>query len=221
MEKRVATFLFICSAAIFTARSASAAVVYTENFDNPAFLASVFIPAGETYAHNDRIGWTNTGIGNINSVEGWTFNEGVYLGLQEGTSDQALWLNEVGPGATRTITGLAAGQQYEIRFLQWGDDLTQGAFTGKLDVDGTTVLSYDYVAQAFGTVEAVTRSAHFTATGTTATMVFGASSGGASPIIDNIVVSAVPLPPAFSLFATSIAGLCGLCRRHTKRKSQG
>ncbi len=79
MQKRVPTFLFICLAASFTAPSASASFVYSENFDNPAFLESVFIPAGEVYGHNDRIGWTNTGIGNINNAEGWTFEEGAYL----------------------------------------------------------------------------------------------------------------------------------------------
>ena len=216
MQKHVPTFLFVCLAASFTAHSASAAVVYSENFDNPAFLESVFIPAGEVYAHNDRIGWTNTGIGNINNAEGWTFANGVYLGSQQGTSDQALWLNEVGPGATKTIDGLTNGQKYEISFLQWGDDFTNSSFTGNLDVDGTTILSYDYTVKTFGTVEAITRTATFIATGTTATMVFGASSGAASPIIDHITVSSVPLPSAFLLFATTMAGLCGLSRRHTK-----
>lgn len=218
MQKRVTTFLFICLAGSFTAQSAVASVVYSENFDNPAFLESVFIPAGEVFAHNDRIGWTNTGIGNINNAEAWTFANGVFLGLQQGTSDQALWLNEIGPGATKKIGGLTIGQKYEISFLQWGDDLTNGSFTGKLDVDGTTILSYDYTDKPFGTAEATMRTASFTATGTTATMVFGASSGAASPIIDNISVSSVPLPPAFSLFATTIAGLSGLRRRQTKSK---
>ena len=139
MRNYLASLLCGCLAVGFTTHSANASIVYSENFDNPAFLNSVFIPAGDVYAHNDRIGWTNTGIGFINNAEGWTFANGVYLGLQEGTSNQALWLNEVGPGATKTISGLVTGQSYKVSFLQWGDDLTGGSFTGSLAANGTTI----------------------------------------------------------------------------------
>ncbi|MBI5614906.1 MAG: hypothetical protein HY943_01320 [Gammaproteobacteria bacterium] len=217
MQKRNATFLSVCLAACFTTASAAGAVVYSENFDDAAFFDSVFIPAGEVYAHNDRIGWANTGIGYIKDAAGWTFANGAYLAMQEGTADHALWLNEIGPGATKTIDGLTVGQQYEISFLQWGDDFTNSSFTGNLDVDGTTILSYDYTVKAFGTADPVTRTAHFTATRTTATLIFGASSGGASPIIDGLRVSSVPLPPALPLFA---AAMVGLRRRNKKAQAK-
>lgn len=218
MERRISVILVGFLTIGLAPQWAHSSVVYSEDFNNPAFLDSVFIPAGEVYAHNDRLGWTDTGIGNIVSTGGWTFESGVFLGLQEGTTDQALWLNQIGPGAMTTVSGLTIGQEYEVRFLQWGDDLTNASFSGTLDVDGSTILSYEYTDKPFGTVDAVTRVAHFTASSSTATLVFGASSGAASPVIDDISISSVPLPPAALLYGSALASLCMLGRRRSNAK---
>ena len=105
-----------------------------------------------------------------------------------------------------TLAGLAAGQQYEVQFLQWGDDITDGSFSASLDVDGSTILSYEYTNKPFGTAEPIIRKADFIAAGSAVTLVFGASSGGASPVIDDIQISSVPLPPAYSLLVSAVAG---------------
>ena len=200
-------------ASISFVSSAKADVIYSENFNSPAFMGSP-LPATATSDH-----WANTNYFYINNADGWTFSNGDYLAVDAGTSDGALLLNEnSGPGtASTTISGLTIGDTYTVSFLQWGDNEPGQSYAGSVSVDGTT-FNYSGTDLNAGLNPGVLQSFTFVANASTATatLYFGQSStSAASPIIDNIVVSSVPEPGTLPLLASGLAFL-PLIRRRRK-----
>src|SRR5476651_1210754 len=93
--------------------AATAAPVFTENFDNAAFIGSAVLVFGSTSdsASSDRVGWANTSYYGINNFNGWTFGSDTYLAektdaLGAKSGDGALLLNET-TGVGTHIVGLS------------------------------------------------------------------------------------------------------------------
>ena len=152
---------------------AYAATTYFEDFNNGGFAgAPLSLPPSDE--SSDR--WSQTTYSVINNFNGWTFAANTFYAQQTGTSDGAVLLNEGGGQASTTITGLMSGETYQLSFLQWGDNRPGEAYSGSVSIDGNLVLSYNGVDGAPGTNPGTLRTATFTASGSSALLVFDEAS---------------------------------------------
>ncbi|HEY1612598.1 MAG TPA: PEP-CTERM sorting domain-containing protein [Rhizomicrobium sp.] len=196
--------------------AAQAGTIYTQDFNDPGFLGTSLNLSGNDLT-SER--WINTTYNNINNFAGWTFTGGAYLAVNaDDPTQQALLLNENGPtNATYNLTGLNAGQTYEISFNLSGDNRPGDQYGFLLDVNGTQIASVNG-----------TWTVHDT--GTEEQFFFKANSSGdalldfsedsttqASPIIDDIAVSTVPEPASLGLLGAALATL-GVWRTRKKNK---
>jgi hypothetical protein len=208
MKSNVLLTIFAGLVTITLSSSASAQIVYSENFNNTGFQGGSI---GVSFS--DR--WANTAYYSINTFDGWTFSSSAIYALKnDGSGDGALLLNEVGGQGSVVVFGLSAGQTYQLSFLQWGDNNPGQPYSGDVKVDGNTLLTYNGTDLAAGTNPGTVRSLQFTAAGPSATLLFRETNGGpASPIIDNVQVSVVPEPGGITLalFGTALTAL-GLFR---------
>ena len=168
------------------------------------------------------------------SITGWTVATGSidYIGSYWTASDgsRSLDMNGLTAGSiTQTLTGLTPLQQYKVSFDLAGNpdagptiktlSVTASADSNSytFDITGTSHAAMGWVTEAF----------FFTATGTSAVLSFASTvfAGGTDanpaafgPALDNVSVSATPLPAALPLFATGLGAL-GLLGWRRKRKN--
>jgi hypothetical protein len=188
-----------------------AALVFTENFND----ATGVLPIYTAEPYSERWSSTNYYVGGLPSdPSGWIFSGQAYL-AENGNdlADRAILLNETTGSMSNSIGGLIIGDTYLLTFDHWGDN-RPGApgyeFSVSITGSPTNTISRIYPPTGPG----VTESIYFKATGTSVTLSFQENSlGQASPIIDNISISAVPIPAGVWLLGSALVGLVGLRKR--------
>jgi hypothetical protein len=204
-----ATLVSLC-----VASAANAAPVFTENFDaSSGFANSLFLGFGNTSdsASSDR--WANTNYYTINNVNGWTFgSSGTAFAEQTDaagnvTGNGALLLNENG-GVATNIVGLTAGQTYNLSLLLSGDNRPGQAYVFNVSI-GSSSFSTSGVDGLPGSNPGTIENYTFTATGSSETLtLFQSSTTQASPIVDNISISAaVPEPSTWAMMIFGFAAV--------------
>jgi hypothetical protein len=136
-------------------------------------------------------------------------------------SNKAILLNETTGALQQVVNGLTVGQLYSVEFEWWVDNnlsttagLRYEVLTETSPVTVTRTNNNGFASGFFAT-EYFT----FTATNASHTLVMSQNSplgSSASPIIDNIKVSAVPLPATLGLLLAGMPGL-GLILRRARR----
>ena len=185
--------------------------------------------------------WANTNYYALNldssgSVNGWTFKPGAYYAVKTNTDGSlpatfsgGVLLNESNNlGLSSTSTPLAqmdvsttlqtvVGQQYSVSLNYWGDNRPGQSYSLDLYLNAAKVYSVAGTDGAAGSLASpYTLSYTFTANSTSTTLGFGQSTASmASPIINNLSVSAVPLPASAWLLASAVLGLVGISRRRS------
>lgn len=206
--------LALAALAAGSACSARAAVVFSEDFNNPAFAADPgFLGTTDRWASV-----TYSGITNANS---WVFtgNRPYYV-RNNAAPDGALLLNEPSAEAARVITGFVPGQTYSFDFLLSGDNKPSGRYQFLIDINGVNVFSAFGVDGLPGTNPGTPYSITFIAAGNTASVrLYQHDLGtGASPVIDNITISdAVPEPSTWGMMLLGLGAL-GTALRSARRK---
>jgi len=194
---------------------AIAGIIYSENFNTQSAFEGSSVPAA-----NYSEAWTPTDWYTINNAQGWAFSTGGYYATDGTTTQGAVLLNENGsstsPEAVYSLTGLTVGQTYRVSFNYWGDNQSSGNWLLTGWANGSQVYSepgHDVGAQT--NYPGHDGSYTFVASGMTESIGFGqaGSTNGASPIIDNVSVSTVPLPAALPLLLSGLAALGALSRR--------
>ena len=196
------------------ATSASAATVYSETFNNPAFAGTAIL----TNDTSDRFGPTN--YYTANNANGFTFGADTYFAQDlANLSDFALLINEPSGMASTVLTGLTVGMAYDFSFLLSGDNRPGEAYVLNVVLNGVTTV-FNGIDGASGTNPGITQHIAFTATGTTASLSFSqASQTAASPIVDNLLVStiasAAPEPATWGMLLLGF-GIAGSALRRRK-----
>jgi len=153
------------------------------------------------------------------SVSGWTFGSGVFVAQNKDNEiDKAMLLNETPQhGSMSKSIGVIQGTNYILTFDHWGDNRPGGTgYRFTVSIDGSPLGTISRIFSAPGT--GVTETISFTASSNSIILSFldSTPSGQASPIIDNIKVSTVPIPPTIWLLGPGLIGLAGLRRRFKK-----
>jgi hypothetical protein len=213
VRKTISATAIAATLALFASSTiASAATVYTENFNAPGFVGGL-LSGTDT---SDRFGATTYSY--INDFGGWTFNaSNTFVAQPIGGGDGAVLLNENGGSsfASTTITGLTAGSRYSLSFLLSGDNRPGQAFVLNGSIAGLS-FSANGVDGASGSTAGTLLSYVFTATGPSAVLSFTqASVTEASPIIDNIAIATVPEPATWFLLVAGF-GMVGVAARRRK-----
>lgn len=195
---------------------ASADNVYSENFNAPGFKGDVI----QQPESSDN--WSVTKYFVANQQNGWTFAPGTYYATDSG-NDGALQLNE-GSGngiAATTVSGLTAGAAYVLVFNAWGDNGSGQDYGLNVSIDGSSKLTFSGTAKTSNHYQGTggnLLSIGFTATGVTADLIFAqTSNSAASPIIDNITISAVPEPESYALLLAGLGLVGGIARRRNRK----
>jgi hypothetical protein len=193
--------------------SSHATLVFSEDFNSATGVLPIY--TGEPYS--EKWSSTNYYVGGLAALTGWTFSPQAYL-AENGinTADKAILLNEAPHGSMSTTIGAVAGGSYLLTFDHWGDNRpgTPG-YQFTVSINGTPVSTISRIYNVSG--PGVTESILFTAQASSIVLSFlDNSPGQASPIIDNIKVSSVPIPGALWLFAPALAGLVAFRRRLKK-----
>lgn len=207
---------------------AANAAVFTENFNDPAFVGSPIIVFGGGGDSPTSDHWANTNYYTIkNGVNGWAFSGTTPLlaaqtdGAGKLSGDGALLLNEPS-GVATNIVGLVVGKTYDISLLLWGDNRPGQPYVFNIAIgndswitpgtDGApgsnpgTLENYIFVAGKTSDVLTLSQS----------------SSTQASPIVDNISISAaVPEPSTWAMLVLGFAGVGFMAyRRKNKMELQ-
>lgn len=197
------------------AASVSATTVFSESFSFD-FVGATLVSDDSS----DRFGDTDYFF--INNVDGWTFNtSNTFAAVSFQLEDVALLLNENGGGgsATRLVTGLTFGQQYNLSFLLSGDNRPGEAYVLTGGIAGLSFTVNGTVGAA-GTNLGSLLTYGFTATSSSHLLSFGqASATDGSPIIDNIriesVGGAVPEPASWAMLLAGF-GMVGFAARRRR-----
>jgi hypothetical protein len=191
--------------------SVANAAVFTEDFNNPAFIGSPVLVYGSGVDSPSSDRWANTNYYAVNNFNGWTFAGGAYLAEQTNpagvtTGNGALLLNENG-GVGTNIVGLVVGQKYDISLLLWGDNRPGQPYVFNISIgpnSWTTPGVDGNPGSNLGTIENYV----FTATGTSETLKLSQGSATeASPIVDNISIAAIPEPSTWAMLLLGFAGV--------------
>ena len=168
------------------------------------------------------------------SIPGWTVSSGDidYIGSywQAADGSRSLDMNGFQPGSiTQLLTNLTVGQQYRISFDLAGNpdggpnDKTLLVVAGA----GPNFFNFNIAGHDHDHMGWVTESFLFTASNTDELLVFASTvtTGGGGqfdqafgPALDNVSITATPLPAALPLFAGGLGAL-GLLARRKKRKA--
>jgi PEP-CTERM motif len=204
-----------CVGAFISLASHSGAVtIFSEDFSSltgPVLASSTT----ERYAVTDLLypitlpSWT---------IEGDSPGSFAHLGERDSvTGNLSLLINEIGTlnnGISQTITGLLIGQVHTLSFEYWGDN-ELGTYSFNYEIDGvTTPVTNTLVATGTGNFNTI--SFNFTPTTATTTLRFTETQTGvalSSPVLDNILITAVPEPSALGLLGLGGVAALGLRRR--------
>lgn len=190
--------------------------ILSENF-NVGFHSGTISP-GDT---SDN--WAHTGYGAVVNANGWTFGNSAYFAT-DGAGNGAILLNENGVGqASKLVTGLVAGQSYTLQFNMWGDNIVGGMYGLDVAIGGKH-WGYDDVVHPAGYYQGSgghLKTIVFTASADSALLSFEQVNFGAaaSPIIDNVsVTAAVPEPETYAMLLGGLALMGVAARRKAKRQ---
>jgi hypothetical protein len=189
-------------------------IIFTQNFQGVNFGSSLPVSGS-----SERANGLYYGLGA--SPAGLTIT-GTAFGFDYGSGNdpnKAILLNEPTGALQQVIGGLTVGQLYSVEFEWWVDNNLSSLAGLNYEVTGFTSFSKTRSASSFNTGNFATEYFTFTANGTSHTLVMSQNSPSgsiASPIIDNIKVTAVPLPATLGLLLAGMPGL-GLILRRTRR----
>jgi hypothetical protein len=217
-------FATLLLAATIPLRGAHAVVVYSEDF-NSGFQGSALDLSKDPVGNkSDR--YDPTYYYTINNADSWTFSGSAYFALGGGTTAEnstngAVLLNET-TGVGTTVVGLSTGQTYALSFNYWGDNRPGQSYSLLVYVNGILVDTINDTDGAPGSnpTGTIVTINGLTTVGGNLTLLFAQASGSqASPIFDDVQISATPLPAALPLFASGLGAL-GLLGWRRKRKAQ-
>jgi len=151
------------------------------------------------------------------SLTGWTFSGSAFVAEDaNNSSDRAILLNEYqyGHGSMSASIPVTSGGQYVLTFDYWGDNRPGKDYLFDVSIGSNTYhLGGNWQNSGYGTWT----TAPFTAGGDSVIISFtSTSTTEASVIIDNMNISAVPIPPTVLLLGAGLLGLVGVRRRFKK-----
>lgn len=167
------------------------------------------------------------GAGN-NSITGWYVGSGTvdYIGSYWQASDggRSLDLSGNGPGSVYQAFATVPGQTYSVSFDIAGNP--DGAPVMKMltaSVDGTTFSpTFTTTGDSRSSMGWTPETFTFVANSSMSTLTFASDVGDAyGPALDNIGVSAVPLPASLPMFAAGLLGLGGLAWMRRRQSGSG
>ncbi|CAM3191445.1 hypothetical protein SPAN111604_09530 [Sphingomonas antarctica] len=211
----------IIAAALAVAGStaAQATTVLSENFNSTAFRGA-FLQNDTT----DRFG--SSPLYYSANAAGWTFSDGyaggfphVLIATNVTGTDGAVWLQEVGSSASRTLSGLTAGKTYTVSFLQSGDNVPGANWNYNVAIDGGTIYAGSGQTQAPGTNPGQQIMTSFVASGGTAVLSFtdATTASGGNVVFDNVSVTGVPEAATWAMMIAGF-GIAGVTMR--RRRAQ-
>jgi hypothetical protein len=226
---------FIAAALALFLAGPAIADVYVDNFNNTVLGSSLGLSGMGTGAGDGQCSelTCNSNYYSVTSIPGWSFSPAVYgyayntpTGSNSGVgngpyNNTAILLNEDALGqiatASNTISGLTIGQTYNLTFQYWGDNVPYSAvgdtYSFDASINGADTLFKNVQNIGLGSGNSNTASIAFTASNSTATLIFTQDTrayGGyqASPIIDNVAIAAAtPEPGLYGLLSLGLAGL--------------
>lgn len=202
---------------------ATAGLIFSENFST--LTGTVFLPNEPSErGSGDYLSGNASATSPITLPAGWVFEgDPVQIYGFDHSGDKAVILNEFGTpsnGISRTISGLLPSVLHTLTFEYWGDNVDAN-YAFVYEISGVvTPITASHSGQSTGNFH--TEVFSFTPATTTTLLRFGeTSTTTASPILDNISISAVPEPSSFALLSIGIVGLVAYarCRRRTCRGS--
>ena len=148
-------------------------------------------------------------------IPGWTIGgSGVDMWTSfQGTGNNVVDLNALGLGVLTQTFATVAGQSYGVSFDLGGPVATKTMDVTIFGSDGTSALTVEHYAGGFaGTF--LPQDFRFVADGNQSTIEFFSTISGFDGLyIDNLDVSAIPIPAAVWLFVSGLLGLVGIARR--------
>jgi choice-of-anchor C domain-containing protein len=168
-------------------------------------------------------GFTQQSAGSTN-ITGWDVSPagvdyiGTYWAASEGS--RSLDLSAIGAGGvSQQLSGLTIGQQYTVSFDMAGNP-DGGPVVKDLNVSAggiTSLYSFDTTGHSKGAMGWITQTFVFFATATTDTLAFlSSTSTSYGPALDNVTISATPIPGAILLFGSALGGMGFLGYRRKK-----
>lgn len=216
--------VLLLAAALATGSAMADTTVLSQDFDSTSFKG------GNYLLNSNSAASTHTDYYHVNDASGWTFSTGAAY-LIDGGVNGAVLLNEGSPFggvsttsalASYTLSGLTVGATYTVSFNYWGDNEPGGAWSLDEYVGGTKVGAIAGTDGVAGSQPAGTPgSFSFVASSASESFGFGqsASTAGASPIFDNVVVTTAVPEASSAWMALAGLGLLGVAAR--RRQTRG
>jgi len=214
MRKKSLSGLCVAAFIIMVAVSSHASIIFSENFNDATVSGSPLV------SNSEKWNLTNYYAALLTSDTQWLLINQVFV-AENGNSptDKAILLNENPFGFMITsapISGLVAGTTYFLTFDHWGDNRSGGTYGFSVLINGTPLSA---ITRTYGIPgPGATVSIPFTAPTNSINLSFTATSSiqEASPIIDNISISNIPIPASAWLLGAGLIGLFGLRRKFRK-----